>query len=392
MAAAAFGLSAFAAEPALAQSSTRPVSIPVRVVPGDSYLMNIDFEGKDQSAGGLSYAGSATLALQVESMGPQGGVWRWSFEDVSLRSLNLGSEAGGEMPAWLTGPGLDTTMSATLRLFSDLDFVCRVDARGTCVELQNWPEWRERIENVVLITSGAIQLYAATQSHQAATPTSPGEPAVASPTVDMNQVALAINNVAGILLNAVDGEMLATGFSLPGMSEIQGRSFVLGAETPTEINYAMPFGAEPIRMTGSATLQSVDRAAGVARFSYNQVLDQRSMVQSFTTMVQNGSGPIVAAITPALPPGTLGEDPAASTEYMASMMGAMLSSFRIDSEVAGTAEVDLATGLVTRITSTQRQAVMSPDGEVLTNQVARTSITLTRGAPEQPRLGRAIGQ
>jgi hypothetical protein len=149
----------------------------------------------------------------------------------------------------------------------------------------------------------------------------------------------------------------------------------------------LPFSDSPIRVTGAVTLDDVNRRAGVARFSRTATVDTGSVTTGLTSMLQNGVGPVVASLTPILPQGTMGEDPQASAEFMASMVGAAMASFDFGFEETGTVEVDLNTGLARSGTVTQVFTMGGPDGSAFANQTTTTTFTLQPAAPRGPRLG-----
>ena len=355
---------------------------------------------------GETYRARITMGLTIEEMGPQGGVWRWSFEDFSILEYTPNPEMAATLGELPLGPGLDRTLSAAMRLITDLDLVCRVNAQGACIELLNWPQWRERIENVVLLSSGALIMVDAYENSTSPSSGSgggmdaltlalrgqsaaPAAEAAAGP--DMLLIANAIDAVSGVLLDSMDSRTVGAMLGFPFMTDVQGLSLREGQTQATEALYPLPFGAEAIRVTGAVTLEDIDRRAGVARFNRTANLDAASVTTSLTTLMQNASGPIIATLTPILPAGSMGEDPAATAEFMSSMVGAMMASFDFSFTETGTALVDLNTGLLRSGTVTQVFAMNGPDGASLASQTSVTTFTLTPAAPRRPRLGAGSG-
>jgi hypothetical protein len=393
-------------QPAYAQRGAA-VQIPIRVNPGDTFDLTMNISAAQE--GTVSYQARLVLGLSVEEMGPQGGIWRWSIEDFAIQEFSIPGEQAGFMSA-LSSPGFNQAMAAATRLATDLDFVCRVDARGACVELLNWPQWRERFENIVLITSGSLMAYDAfsgaendfaveatpsggmgqlqqSLGGQAPAPAADGAADAPSAGPDMGMIAAAIEAVSGVILDSLDGRMIGSYLNTPGIIDVQGASLRVGETQNREVLYPLPFATTPMRMTGTVTLEEVDRRAGVARFSRQAELDLESLTASLTSMVQNGTTPIMGALLPILPEGAMGEDPQASAEFIASMTMTAMASFELTSEETGTVEVDLNTGLARAGTFTQMTTMSAPDGTSLGNTTASYSFTLTPAGPRGPRLG-----
>jgi hypothetical protein len=399
-------------------------AIPVQVQAGQTFLLDMDYSISEAGSPGALNAG-VVLGLEIEEMGPQGGVWRWSIEDVSLvPGSSLATPAGAADPfAGLPlGEGFDQALSAGLRLMTDLDIVCRVDARGACVEVLNWPQWRERTENAVLMVTGVLRVLDQQQQQSAsltgpagimvapddkpayvpssrrgseavpmATPPAPVEAYTPTP-IPFEMIARSVEAVAGVLLDSVDGRMLASLSNVPAIVDVQGLTVAQGQSRETETLFALPFGAEPFRMTGTVTLDSIDRGAGVARFSRSASLDSRGLTRSLTGLLQNGAPSIVNALAPVLPEGAMGEDPVASANFMVSMVGAAMASMTIAVQETSTAEVDLATGLVRSGQVRQVTSMRIPDGSSAMEQISRITFTLRPAPLNQPRLGAAAAQ
>lgn len=413
-AAALFGLAA----PATAQQGR---AIPVQVQPGQTFLLDMDYAIEDSTTvGSLNFG--ITVGLEIEEMGPQGGVWRWSIEDVNIvPGGSLASPGGLDPLAGMPfGPGLDQALSAGLRLMTDLDIVCRVDARGACVEVLNWPQWRERTENAVLLTTGVLRVL--DQQQQQSLATLEEYPAIMAPEykpeyvpstrrgsapapvaippveaytptpIPYETIAQGIEAVAGVLLDNVDGRILANLSSLPALTDVQGLSLAQGQSQDIETLFALPFGADPLRMTGVVTLDALDRRAGVARFSRSASLDSAGLTRSLTTLMQNGAPPVINALTPLLPEGAMGEDPVASANFMVSMVGAALAGMNFDVRETSTAEVDIATGLARSGQLRQVVSARLPDGASVIEQVSTMTFTLRPAPLNQPRLGAAAAQ
>ncbi len=150
------------ANPAKAQQGH---AIPIQVQPGQTFLLDMSY-AVGGAAGVGSFDMTLALGLEIEEMGPQGGVWRWSVEDIGfdLKSMAGGAAALNPLAAGPAGPGFNQAVSAGLRLMTDLDLVCRVDARGACVEVLNWPQWRERAENAVLLVTCVLRFWMSSSS------------------------------------------------------------------------------------------------------------------------------------------------------------------------------------------------------------------------------------
>ncbi|MFZ4120346.1 MAG: hypothetical protein ACOYKM_01680 [Caulobacterales bacterium] len=363
------------------------VAIPLRVEAGQHYLMqgridtNIDGPGETED---MSAVFTYTLALDVEQFGRDGGVWRWSIENIGIESLESGQDTTN-----LPWPAMGTMLSAATRLMTDIDFVCRVDASGACVELLNWPDWRERAENLALIASGAVMI-AAGQPQVSVSPDGtpkpqPGGAPAASPSPAA--IAAVINNVTGLVLDGFDNRIAAGMMAMPMISGLQGQSLRAGVETPTESLIALPFGAAPIRYAGSITLESVDRQANEATFTRRVTLDQTALKTSLNAMAANLMPQILAAAAPVMPAVPEGTDPATTGQAMAGMVAAALATIELDYTENTRGAVDMRTGLVKNATTTINYTVGASGNENLMSATSTLTFGFVPGTPPRPRLG-----
>lgn len=353
-------------------------TIPVRLEAGDEYLLSGRLTSTSKVPGSeadLTYTASYTMALEVEEMGREGGVWRWSIENVAIESMQM-----PDVPQIPLGQGFNDAMSAGARLLTDIDFVCRVDATGACVELLNWPDWRERVENLAIITAGTLQFVAAVQGGE-----TPGDAAAAQPNYEA--IAKAVQDVTAVLMNGIDNRTAAGLMAMPMVTGLQGQSLRAGVQTPVETLVPLPYGADPIRLTGSVTLESVDRSAGVATFTRASTLDQVALKASINAMIADLTPQIMAAVQPVIPASADGSDPAAAAQFMVGMAAAALSAFDIQYVENTRGTVDLATGLVRNAETTFTMTMKGPGGESYGEAVTQATFSFAPGAPPRPRLG-----
>jgi len=395
------------ANPAKAQQGR---AIPIQVQPGQTFLLDMS-----DAVGGATGVGSfdmtLALGLEIEEMGSQGGVWRWSVEDIGFdwQSMAGGAAALNPLAAGPAGPGFNQAVSAGLRLMTDLDIACRVDARGACVEVLNWPQWRERAENAVLRVTGALRFLDEQQQFQAeaerrgsllATGPKPdyspstrrgrGDAALASPPrtpsapgqAPFGPIAGGEEAVAGVLLDNIDGRILAGMTDILAIIDVQGLALAEGQTIQTESVAALSFGAEPFRVAGGVTLESVDRRAGVARFSRAAAVDPVAVSGSLTTLLQNGALPILDASSPLLSAVPMRDPPLA-------VLASALQDVNLQMEETSTAEVDLAAGLVRSARVVQTFSLLMPDGLSALDQATTMTFTLRPAPLNQARLGAA---
>jgi hypothetical protein len=402
------------ANPAKAQQGH---AIPIQVQPGQTFLLDMSY-AVGGAAGVGSFDMTLALGLEIEEMGPQGGVWRWSVEDIGfdLKSMAGGAAALNPLAAGPAGPGFNQAVSAGLRLMTDLDIVCRVDARGACVEVLNWPQWRERAENAVLLVTGVLRFLDEQQQFQAeaerrgslfapepkpdyvpssrlgrgdaapalppSTPSAPGQ-------APFGPIAGGVEAVAGVLLDNIDGRILAGMTNILAITDVQGLALAEGQTIQTESVAALPFGAEPFRVAGVVTLESLDRRAGVARFSRAAAVDPVAVSRSLTTLLQNGVPPILDALSPLLSAVPMRDLPPAVADDMVSMLASALQDVNLQMEDTSTAEVDLATGLVRSGRVVQTVSLLMPDGLSALEQATTMTFTLRPAPLNQARLGAA---
>lgn len=373
---AAFALAGCATTPA-ASGPGGAVSFPLRVDAGDAFLVRYDLQAQGSTMGQeQSFNMTYTLALDVLEQDRTGGVWRWDFEDLRLRGVGLGLPQ--EVDKVMQTPGLWDAVSAGARLATDIGLECQVNLQGDCVEVSNWPDWRERLENIVLIGSGALRAYGATR--EAAGPGEEG----AGPPMNVDEIAGVAERVAAILLDGIDEASVASAARLTGFSGFSGRTLRLGEETPMTEEWTMPYGAPPLLFEGSMTLESIDRAAGTAVVTRTMRLDGDRLQEVLTSVVQNLTPPIMAEVMRVAPESAQGQD--MDPAMLAGIVTGVLSAFRIQYTEETTAIVDLSTGLVQSSETAVRSSVKTGDGTNMGVTDATISVTVTAGGPRRPRL------
>jgi hypothetical protein len=418
---------------AAAQAPTTPIT----VKPGDQFTITLDdTQSVDMTGLNMRTKIRTVYAMSVE--GPN----LWRYTPISLQILEAPKSplgAGGPQDAMvdavMTNVGFNESMSAMVRLIWDIGFLCRVDATGRCVSLENWPQWRARLENVVIMADGMVQMAAtlpkppkpaedaeepaapAEQNDERAgkrkngrdtatrgepemetSPAAPPSPAFEEQWKKYRGPTLTAVNIA---LDSIDNQVAASFlYQIAAPAGLQGRALKTGTAQSGRETWPMPFGAKPVEVDAKVTLTAIDRAAGVARVSRTSTTNQNSVRGAVEASSQFMATNIIMPFM-----GAEGQSLAAAmTQTVKDAMGK--STISITEEANG--EIDLKTGLAKTVTTKSlwavdlsglQQSTRAREGAPPTDPNASVikvewtqSYAITPGAPAVPTLKRLAKQ
>jgi hypothetical protein len=391
-----------------AQASAQTVAFPVRVAAGDDYTVTIDI---DQDLGptlpGQRLESRSVYDLDIETP------TRWQFTPTRLEFSNLQQLMGASgAPSSVDIAALNDAMSAMVRLATDVGFECRVDVRGQCADMTNWSTWSSRIENFALVADGFARVGLSASSAFSGAGETVGRPPGPKPqTVDEAERQAALDAAAeryddvsagvpsnpfsafdyerhrvpilqavAALIDGFDSRAAASGMASFGLLALpQGRTLTVGAQTTFADQWAMPFNAPPIRMNGVLTLESVDRAAGVATVLRTATLDEDSMRAALRGMAAYLGGPVMEPLRPLLPEGQQ-----VTPEMISAMTEMVLAFADIDVSETTRGQVDLRTGLI-RTAETTYVVRIAGQGAALLGGAAEAPIAI-------PEAGAAVDE
>ncbi len=392
LAALMFGAAIAAGSVAVAQE----VGVPLNLQAGQSYTIRMDIRetiitGDEE----VSVTMGAVYALDILSHTPTDR--RWLYTPVSIDYSDIASlvpEAAGLGIDWaLASEGI----SALGRVFADIGFECRVDAYGRCEEWSNWSMWSARAENTVLAVDAFARMAEAIGAPTEETKASTTSSAAADPEGGMSEappvswatmrepVLLAIS----ALLDGVDSRSAASMVSsFHPLAAVQGRTMTRGETQPFAEAWPMPFGAPPINVTGTLTLDRVDRRAGTATFVRHATVDAPSVTASLEGMSEYM---ITRVIAPAAPYFGDSADSVPDADAMRGLVQMFLPMFNFSMEETTTGIVDLNTGMARQSTTDLTFTMNGPPDMPEASTTVRLNYVLTvePGAPSLPRLPRA---
>ena len=412
---------AHAAQTQAAQTQTAQTQTGRRNVhPGDQFTVTMEDR---QSAGSGATQTSAALttvfALSIESED----LWRWT--PVSIRITAMPKVEGANAAAaqgvvqLISGAEMSDALSAMLRLTTDIGFLCRVDRTGRCIALENWPQWRARAENMMIMTDGFARLGSAfappastpaPDDHDAgatgkkqtpASPRAPGTPVQnddtpAPPAFNWNANRSKIIHAFAAVLDGFDNRSAATMLQLGDTAAgLQGRALDVGRPERAAEEWAMPFGAQPVRLNATVTVTGLDVAGGVAHVQRQSAVDEPTMRAALRVAAD-----FFADEASAFTGNTTGMPSGPSNP-----LNKLLDASDYTWSEQATADIDLTTGLARRVeshvsgtfvfatTAPARRRARSraaPEASANTVTFEQTRIvTITPGAPATPRLERA---
>jgi hypothetical protein len=398
------------AAPAFAQTR----DIPVRVNVGDHFTMKFEdtqIVKSDKELTRITYRTTYALAIEGQNL------WRYTpvaFEIVEFVEppLPTSTEAPAVVNKIMTHRGMSDAMSALMRLTTDIGFLCRVDATGRCVALANWPQWRARLENFVIMVDGFASLTGVLPPPARRTPPTEGDkpnqtapeastPPVQRPTtppMDWSKVRPKVLTAVNAMIDSVDERVAASMILYPvmGPSGVQGRNLSARESLRRAEEWPMPFGAGPIVVDADVTLVAVDEAAQTARVARRATVRPDSVNSAITSSTAFMDRAVVQPFMGAAPNG----QPSFLAQMVESAMASVSMSFAEDM----TATIDLRTGLV-RDSQSRLSVTVRPPAEprnarakkgargksadatpVVIEWTQRAAIT--PGAPPIPRLER----
>jgi hypothetical protein len=396
-------------------AAARDVAMPVRVRAGDQFTVTVtdrnSFGAGEQQIG---FATTVVWALDVLEAGRSGGRWRWTPVSVHFDSIPrvAGVDEEGDAEAALASldpEALSEGMSAFLRIAADIGFECRVDSTGRCLALSNWPAWRSRYENAALMIDAFARM-AQTSEAREAQADGPGRRGRSSgaksplPTTVQRDVDWGVfrGPVLQSLAAVIDGvDERAAAFAMAGLhplSALQGRTLAVGRASPFVEEWAMPFGASPIRVSGATTLESV--TGGVAIVRRQAELDG----ESARAAVRAAASYLVESVMTPLTALSSGRADAPDAAVLRAGLDAFTPLLDVSFSETTRGEVELRSGLARAAVTEYRWRLALPrmggggaarkasaatedEGAAITGSGSYT-IRLTPGAPATPRLPR----
>lgn len=388
-------------------AAAQTVGGPLQVRTGEIYTVSVE-QTQSTELGEREIEATLTHTYALHIVDAENRVWR--YMPVSL-GYSLPTGLGIEQQAAnINWPVMSEAMSAMLRLATDVGLECRVNEYGACAEMTNWPLWRDRAENLVLMadafarfipeaatapsTPGALEVVPEPPaSHQptSATKPNPGAPESETPgmapTPAMNWSTLRGPVLRGIaaMLDNVDSRDAAAGMaSIQAAAGIQGRALTRRQRVDVTDELEMPFGAPPLRFTGTMRLERINRADNTAIIVRRVTMDEAAMRASLQAMSRFVTANLVEPVA---------QVSAGSQEDMSSItavIDGMLDSVGLAYEETTTGVVDLATGMARETTTTYTYTMRPPAGISEAPMVleGRTIVRVTPGAPEVSRLPR----
>ncbi|HVK81300.1 MAG TPA: hypothetical protein VM915_11880, partial [Verrucomicrobiae bacterium] len=145
-----FGALALSGVLALAPSvAAQTVGGPLQVRSGEVYTVSVvQTQSTEMDNREIEATFSHEYALHI--VDAENRIWRYMPANMSY-SLPTGLGIEEQALANMNWPVLSEAMSAMLRVATDVGLECRVNEFGACTEMTNWPLWRDRVENIVLM-------------------------------------------------------------------------------------------------------------------------------------------------------------------------------------------------------------------------------------------------
>lgn len=363
----------------------------VRLASNDQYSVVVRDVQKAQFFGQSTETDiSYTMGLNVLRGGTDP-LWRWTYSDFTVNAMDLGDEIPAEIMTSLGG-----ILSPAIRLGTAIGFECKVDAAGNCAELTNWSTWRGAIEDTIMLVEGAVKIGTAFN-----TPGTPldmdgdGAPDVGLPAAgvpgELDQRALDLMvNIALNLLDGFDnksaGSLALSGFV--GLPTVQGARLSPGGPMAFTHDIPLPYGGGALKLTGTRTVESIDRTAGTALVVSDTTLDSKAALESLLTVFDNLVNPNVQAFAAFDPEGGVGGVMIAA--MVRAQMEAAFAGAELSFKQSTRGVIDLKTGMAREATSVYTLSLKGGgDFDWVSGEVSGTqTVTLTAGAPTIARLTR----
>jgi hypothetical protein len=399
---------AFAVLAAVSPAAAEETAMPLQLQQGAHYTVTIE-QTQSTTLSGESFSAdiSSVTALDILSVSPGDARWRYTPVSYTIKS------ASGPGMEQLSGDAAELgfasdMLSAAMRIVADVGFECRVDDVGRCVELANWPLWRDRMENTALMIDAAVQLGVREAGKQAAgaepeaqaAPHKKGRheqnapehagaaPGASAPDWQRFRQPI-LQGFASVIdgLDARSAASLMASFHPP--AAVQGRSLTRGQAVAFVEDWPMPFAAQSVRMTGTLTLDRIDRRAGTATVTRRARLDSASAQAALRGMTSYIVSSVIEPFAPLM--AEHGQN-APSAEMIHAIAEAALSVLQADMTETTTGTIELSTGLARQtVTDMRIQLSMPENGQtrMLMDSTLHSTIRITPGAPAAPRLPRA---
>lgn len=367
----------------LAQAQT--VGAPLQVRTGEIYTLNIDATSTT-AIGETNVDAALGYVFAVQIVDAEQRLWHYTPVRISYDFPSGLPEA--QTMAGVDWAAISDAFSAMTRIGADVGFTCRVDEYGRCREMTNWPFWSARLENLVLMADAFLRLAPSTPVAAAPTPAASGGKNAAQTSATPDWATLRAPVLQGIA-RLIDGfDTRDAGASMAWLYQpagVQGRTLTRRQNVAVVDDYEMPFGAPPLRLTGTMRLDRIDSANNVGVVVRRVSLDRASVQASAAGLTQAISEALVQPLAQHFPEG---EQPP-SVEFINELIGPALE--RLSYQETTTGMVDLTSGMA-RETTTDYVLTFAPEsgGDPDDAMVARGRIVtrMTLGAPETPRLPR----
>lgn len=382
-------------------AAAQTAGVPLRVQTGEVYTVAIEQTQTTDMGSGQNVEATLRHSYTLQIVDAERSIWRYTPASLTYElPTGLGLE---QQAAYFDWPALSEAMSAMMRIGADIGFECRVDEYGRCIEMTNWPMWRDRLENVVLMADAFVRMVPSSGSTAGAEvpaiepdsgrksdeTSDVGETGygdeVASPPFDWVTYRLPILRGFAASLDNFDARDAASSMAFldaPGL--LQGRSLTRRQSVPVSTELEMPFGAPPLRYTGTMRLDRINQSDNSATIVRQVSLDEdsaRAATQGILQFFDTNFIQPIAAIG-----GQAGD--AAS---VAAMIEPMIDTLGMRYEETTTGTVDLTTGMARETVTEYTFTILPPGGEGDGVPIAlrgRTVIRITPGAPDIPRLPR----
>ncbi len=369
------------------------IDAPMRVRTGDVYTVAVE-QTQTSSVAGTEVEATFSHNYALHIVDAEQGIWRYVPVSINYTiPTGLGLEA---QTSGLNWPIINEAVSALTRVSTDIGFECRVDEFGRCIVLTNWPMWRDRVENVVIMADAFARLMpqtvangeeAASAPEVRATPPRSGvKQQAAEPQSQFTWERMREPVLRGVaaMLDNFDGRDAASWMAvIQNSALLQGRPLTRRQPVSVSDEFEMPFGAPPLRFTGTLQLDRVNQRDNTATIVRRVTLDEASARATLQSMTQFTTTNLVQPVANAA-----GE--AQSAEALTSIIQPMLDALSMRYEETTTGVVDLNTGMA-REATTQYTLTVTPTGgagETPVTVEGRTVVRITPGAPNVTRLPR----
>ena len=362
------------------------ISAPVRVETGQVYTITVDQTQTSEIAGqDVEATLSHTYALHI--VDAERGIWRYVPASISYTMpTGLPAPEGSDLNWTL----INQAVSALYRVSTDIGFEYRVDEYGRCIDMSNWPMWRARVEDVVIMGDAFARMMPQTAANDeeaaeedSGSPKSGENNAVPATPYTWERMRGPVLRGVATMLDNVDSRDVAASLAMaqPG-ALLQGRSLTRRQPVAVSDEFEMPFGAPSLRFNGTLQLERVNQRDNTATVVRRVSLDEASARASLSGMAQFLTTSVVQPIA-----NSVGEGQTA--EGLSSMIQPVLDAFSMRYEEATTGTVDLTTGLARETVTEYTVSLAYADSATPpVTASGRTVIRITPGAPNPERLPR----